>query len=144
VLPSFGESYFAAVAEASQDVMRILSLDGTVEYMNQRGLELLEIEAFDQNRGRPWTELWPAGSRPLLADALETARNGGVGRFDAFCPTAKGRPRWWLTVVSPVRDKAGAVVRLLAISRDISGEHRREQRLKKALDQARKAPISPI
>ncbi len=139
MLPGLGEGYFAAVAEASQDVMRILALDGTVEYMNARGLELLEIAAFDRNKGRLWSDLWPVESRPLLLEALEEARHGRVGRFSAFCPTAKGRPRWWLTVVSPVRDEAGAVVRLLATSRDVSKEHHREQRLKNAFARAREA-----
>ncbi|MBU2292476.1 MAG: response regulator [Alphaproteobacteria bacterium] len=139
MLSEFGEGYFAAVAEASQDVMRILSLDGRVEYMNRFGLELLEISDFEQNRGRPWSDLWPAESRCQLLEALEAARAGRVGRFDAFCPTAKGSPRWWLTVVSPVRDQDGRVVRLLATSRDVTMEQRRESRLKSALERARKS-----
>lgn len=119
--------------------MRILSLDGAVEYMNGRGLELLEIACFERNRGRYWCDLWPEESRSLLLAALQTARDGGVGRFTAFCPTATGRPRWWLTVVSPVREEGGRIIRLLATSRDVTQERRREERLRKALARARKA-----
>lgn len=119
--------------------MRILELDGAVEYMNSRGLELLEITAFERNRGRPWQDLWPAESRPLLAAALVEARRGGVGHFTAQCPTAKGRIRWWQTSVSPVRDVTGKVVRLLATSRDVTREVRREDALRRALRRARSA-----
>ncbi|HYC98747.1 hybrid sensor histidine kinase/response regulator [Brevundimonas sp.] len=135
----FSEGYFAAVARASQDVMRILNLDGSVEYMNERGLELLEIDRFESNRGKPWQDLWPEKTRAELIAALDQARKGHATSFTAYCPTARGRPRWWHTVVSPVRDADGSVVRLLATSRDITAEHRREARLELALRRAREA-----
>jgi len=139
MFPSLTESYFAAVAEASPDVMRILELDGTVEFMNARGLAMLEIERFENNRRKRWPNLWPETTRPDLLAALETARNGGIGRFCGFCPTTRGKPRWWDSVVSPIRDEAGQVVRLLASSRDITAEVRREERLRKAALRIRRA-----
>ena len=139
MVPDFGDGYFAAVARASQDVMRILNLDGAVEYMNERGLELLEIARFEANQGQAWGELWPARSRPLIAAALEQARAGTASEFVAFCPTAKGRPRWWRTVVSPVRDTSGEIVRLLAVSRDVTADRRREAGLSRAVKRAREA-----
>ncbi len=139
MFPSLTESYFAAVAEASPDVMRILELDGTVEFMNARGLALLEIDRFDANRHRRWSDLWPEATRPELLASLEIAIVGGIGRFRGFCPTAKGKPRWWDSVVSPIRDDAGHVVRLLASSRDVTAEVRREERLRKAALRIRRA-----
>ena len=140
--PEFSEGYFAAVARASQDVMRILNLEGVVEYMNERGLELLEIDRFDANQGRAWQDLWPSKSRGELIAALNRARNGEAAEFTAYCPTAKGRPRWWHTLVSPVRDGDGSVVRLLAVSRDVTAEHRREARLELALKRAQEAELA--
>ena len=133
------EAYFSAVARASQDVMRILTLDGRVEHMNIRGLELLEISSFDNNRGRYWTELWPSASRRKLLRALKRARSGSSARFTAFCPTAGGKARWWSTIVSPITDDKGDVVRLLATSRDITAARRREERLTRTLEKARRA-----
>lgn len=139
MLPSLTESYFAAVAEASPDVMRILELDGTVEFMSARGLQLLEIDSFDRNHRRLWPELWPTDARPAMREAMEAARQGRVGRFRAFCPTAKGKPRWWDSTVSPVRNEKGEVVRLLATSRDVSAEVRRDERLRDAVTRIRRA-----
>ena len=45
--------------------------------------------------------------------------------FRAFCPTAKGAPRWWDTTVSPILEN-GRVTRVLATSRDVTGERTAE------------------
>ena len=137
--PGFSEGYFAAVAKASQDVLRILNLDGTVDYMNERGLELLEIPSFSVNRGQVWANLWPEESRDTLRTALQEAIDGRPAEFEAFCPTATGKPRWWRTIVSPVRDDTGAVIRLLAQSRDITAERRRDARRLATVRTARRA-----
>ena len=96
--PEFSEGYFAAVARASQDVMRILNMDGVVEYMNEHGLELLEIDRFDANQGRAWQDLWPSKSRGVLIAALNRARNGDAAEFTAYCrevPRFGPRLRTW-------------------------------------------------
>lgn len=135
-------NYFSAVTQASQDVMRILTLDGRVEYMNARGLELLEISAFETNRGKMWADLWPKPARRALRRALGRAKAGTAASFLASCPTARGKVRWWSTVVSPVLDDNGAVVRLLATSRDITAERKRELRLSRALERARRSEVA--
>ena len=133
------ESYFSAVTRASQDVMRILTLEGRVEYMNARGIELLEIADFESNRGQLWSDLWPREARRSLSRAVTRARAGTPSTFIAACPTVRGKARWWSTVVSPVLDEEGTVVRLLATSRNITAERSREYRLSKALSRASKS-----
>ena len=113
-------AYFLSVVEASQDCMRVLSADGRVEYMNARGQALLEIDDFAENRGAYWPDMWPPESRRRVEDALGEALAGRVSSFRAFCPTVKGAPRWWDTVISPIFDGDRQVVRLLATSRDVS------------------------
>lgn len=131
--PVLSEGYFSAVLRASQDVVRIVSLEGHVEYMNERGQALLEISDFERNRGRLLADLWPAESHRRLALAFKRARRGQSPRFVAPCPTARGRERWWSHVISPVMDERGEIVRFLVTSRDITSQRRREARLKRAL-----------
>ena len=119
--PDLG-AYFNSVVETSRDCIRVLSVDGVVEYMNARGQELFEIEAFERNRLRPWTELWPPESREMLSDAVRRAAAGEVARFRAHCPTAKGTSKWWDTDVCPIRDADGAIIRLVATSRDVTAD----------------------
>ena len=53
------------------------------------------------------------------------ARAGAAsaGHFDAFCPTAKGTPKWWDVLVTPIIGSDGKVSNLLAVSRDITEVH---------------------
>lgn len=115
-------AYFLSVIEASQDCIRVISADGRVEYMNARGKVLFEIEDFEgRNRDRYWPDMWPAESRLIVENALRAAMAGRAVSFQAFNPTVKGAPRWWDTMVSPIIVE-GKVVRVLATSRDVTGE----------------------
>jgi PAS domain S-box-containing protein len=115
-------AYFLSVIEASQDCIRVISADGRVEYMNARGKVLFEIEDFEgRNRDRYWPDMWPAESRLVVENALRAAMAGRAVSFQAFNPTVKGAPRWWDTMVSPIIVD-GKVVRVLATSRDVTGE----------------------
>jgi PAS domain S-box-containing protein len=113
-------NYFASIVDASPDCIRILGLDGRVEFMNARGQALLEIVAFDRNKGHYWPDLWPAETRSIVAAAIDKALAGETNSFVAQCPTARGVEKWWATTVTPVRDEGGRLVRLLATSRDIT------------------------
>ena len=119
-------AYFLSIVEASRDCIRVISAEGFVEYMNARGQALFEIEDFaGRNRRRYWPDMWPPESRGAVEQALRTALTGEAAAFRALCPTAKGDPRWWDTTVSPILDE-GRVIRVLATSRDVTGEMRSE------------------
>jgi PAS domain S-box-containing protein len=115
-------AYFLSVVEASQDCIRVISAQGVVEYMNAQGQTLFEIEDFDGRvRRRYWPEMWPPESRETVEQALQAAMKGHAVAFRAYCPTAKGAPRWWDTTVSPILEH-GRVIRVLATSRDVTSE----------------------
>lgn len=115
-------AYFLSVVEASQDCIRVISADGHLEYMNAQGKLLLEIDDFEaRNRHRYWPDMWPPQSRATVEEALRAAMAGHAVAFRAWCPTAKGAPRWWDTTVSPILE-GGRVIRVLATSRDVTGE----------------------
>lgn len=119
-------AYFLSVVEASRDCIRVISTDGLVEYMNAQGQALFEIDDFEgRNRSRYWPDMWPAESRPAVEHALRTALSGQAAAFRAQCSTARGHLCWWDTTVSPILDE-GRVIRVLATSRDVTGERRSE------------------
>jgi diguanylate cyclase (GGDEF)-like protein/PAS domain S-box-containing protein len=116
--------------EASQDCIKLVSLDGRIEYMNAPGLRTMEIDDPESLVGRYWAALWPARATHHICTALERARAGHSHRFSDFCPTAKGSHRWWDVLVSPVRGEHGRVVSILAISRDITHERQSAEQLR--------------
>ena len=54
----------------------------------------------------------------------------------AFCPTARGTPRWWAVTVSPILGQDGQVGQILAVSRDVTGLVDRQTELQEALKHA--------
>jgi len=109
----------AGVFEQSVDCVKLVGLDGAIQWMNGNGLCAMEIDDFGAIHGRQWADLWPEDSRAIVAASIPAARAGETVRFNAFCPTAKGSARWWNVTVSKVSTAAGEVG-FLAVSRDIT------------------------
>jgi two-component sensor histidine kinase len=110
----------AAVLDQSLDCIKLIAPDGTVQFMNSNGLCAMEINSLKLVTGRPWVALWLEASQPSIRQALKDADEGFPVRFDAFCPTAKGSPRWWDVSVTRVADAAGQNIGYLSVSRDVT------------------------
>jgi PAS domain S-box-containing protein len=122
-----------ALVGSSPDCIEILDPSGRWEFINERGLELLEIEDFGAFAGCNWTESFPHEARSQAAAALELARSGRVARFQTLCPTQKGAPKWWDVLVTPVFTENGQLQRLICTSRDITDIKASEARLEGAM-----------
>ena len=125
--------------ESSPDCLKLLSNEGRVLAMNKNGICSMEIDSFSRFSGAPWRSFWPAESQEMVDAAMATASRGGTGQFKAFCPTAKGAPRWWEVVVTAVRADDGHIQNLLAVSRNVTAAHEahlQRERLLKELQAA--------
>ena len=109
-----------AVLDQSLDCIKVIGPDGRLDFMNRNGRCAMEIDDFALVAGRPWWELWPEESAHLVQEAVARAQRGENHRFEAFCPTAKGAPRWWEVSVSPLTDEAGTLRGIVSVSRDIT------------------------
>ena len=122
-----------SLMDGSADCVKVLDTEGRLRHINAPGLCLMEIDDFGPLCGQAWSVMWPAESHEDVARAVATASGGGNYSFQAFCPTAKGTPRWWEVAVSPVRDTPdGPVVRLLSVSRDITARKATEDFLRQS------------
>ena len=113
--------------ESSPDCVKLLELDGRIVDMNLNGRCAMQVDDITSLRGREWRTLWPEESRVQLDAALAAARSGQLGRFDAFCPTMRGTPKWWDVTVTAVRQNGDQIEHLLVVSRDITLLHASEQ-----------------
>ena len=114
------------IAESTGDCVKILDLDGRLIYINSEGLRQLELEDGSALLNVPLVAPLEGETRKAAEEAIEVAKRGGTGRFQAMLRTASGVAKWFDLVVTPITDVSGAVVQLLAVSRDIS-ERRREE-----------------
>ncbi len=135
------EAFLRSVLDASTDCVKVVDTAGRLEFMNVNGQCLLDIQDFAPFQGQDWTALWPEAGQDQVRQAMAAALSGRSARFEAFCPTARGTPKWWDVAVAPVRDAAGRVQRVVSTSRDITDRKRAEAalarseaRLRAALD----------
>ncbi|HMN92141.1 MAG TPA: PAS domain S-box protein [Hydrogenophaga sp.] len=117
------------IIASSPDCTKVLNLRGELLQMTAQGCRLVEVDDFEQVRGQDWSSWWPAEGGDMARAALAAAAAGESGRFIAFGQTFKGTPKWWDTVVTPIRDSLGSVSLLLAVSRDITEAYRQQQEL---------------
>lgn len=110
----------ASVLDQSIDCVKLISIDGAIEYMNANGQCSMEIDDFCTIQGLAWVDLWPEAARQQIVDSFGEAAAGRAAKFRSYCPTAKGTPRWWDVSVSPVTDDKGLIVGVLSISRDVT------------------------
>ena len=114
----------------SPDCVKTLDLQGNLLSMSPSGLELLELECVDPFIGKPYEGFWRESDREAVRMAIAEAAQGGSGRFQAFCPSAKGKPMWWDVIIRPIFGPDGRLEKLLSVSRDITDQKQAE------LDQA--------
>jgi len=118
----------------SRDCIKVLDLEGGLIFMNEGGMQELEICDLGPMLGKPWIEFWDGADREAARAAVEQARRGEVGRFTGFFATRVRRePRWWDVVVSPIRDAAGNPERILALSRDVTAQKQSDNALRDAI-----------
>ncbi|MBW4625577.1 MAG: PAS domain-containing protein [Brasilonema octagenarum HA4186-MV1] len=108
------------ILESSYDCIKVLDLDGKILYINSGGQRLLNICDMGCYLNSDWIQFWQGEDRQAAQAAIRAALSGGVGRFQGYCPTADGIPKWWEVMISPILDSTGEAERLLSISRDIT------------------------
>ncbi|MBE9182624.1 PAS domain-containing protein [Oculatella sp. LEGE 06141] len=133
------EAFNRRILESSSDCIKLLDLDGHLLYMNPGGLCLLEIDDIRPYLNVNWVSLWQEETCSMVEAAIGTAQAGELTRFQGFCPTAKGTPKWWDVVVTPIFNAEGQVIQLLATSRDITDRKQSEMERDRLLEQEQSA-----
>lgn len=121
------EQFLRSVLSASPDCIKVLDLDGRLQFMNERGRDVLELPPEFLTKGCQWPDLWGNLDKSEVLNALERARRGQATEFRAYADTQSGSQRYWDVRVSPMTGVDGQPERILAVSRDISQLKRAEE-----------------
>ncbi|MFC5421115.1 sensor histidine kinase [Bosea eneae] len=120
--------FLRAVLAASDDCIKVIGLDGTLEFMSEGGQRVMEVQDFEAIRGCPWMQFWEGASKAEAEAALDAARAGHSYRFQGPANTAAGNPRYWDVQVTPIIASDGKPEAILSVSRDITQMHAGEER----------------
>ena len=119
---SASNDMLAAILDQSADCIKVIGPSGSVDFMNRNGRCAMGIDDFALVAGKNWWDMWPEEAQPAIRESIAQAQQGHSSRFEAFCPTGKGEPRWWDVSVAPLRDEHGELKGLISVSRDISAD----------------------
>ncbi|MFK7701963.1 PAS domain-containing protein [Pseudomonas caspiana] len=125
------EEFNSRVLASSNDCIKVIDLEGKLSFMSEGGMRVMEIGDFNAVRGCPWPDFWQDQGHLDAKAAIANAKAGLAGRFQGFANTYMGTPKWWDVQVTPMFDAAGAVEKILCISRDITATRAAEENLRK-------------
>lgn len=112
--------FVQAALAASDDCIKVIGLDGSLQYMTEGGQRVMEVDDFAAIKGCPWPDFWRDEGNLAAVAAIGAAREGRESRFTGFAETAKGTRRFWDVKVSPIFAEDGSVDSILSVSRDIT------------------------
>ncbi len=110
----------APILESSRDCIVLLDLEGHTLFVSPGGIESMDVTDVDAILGLSWLRVWKGADNQAAVEAVARARSGATGRFQGFCPTHRGTPKWWDVVVSPLPGEDGRPERLVSVGRDIT------------------------
>jgi PAS domain S-box-containing protein len=136
------EAFNRRLLESSGDCIKVLDLQGRLLSMNEAGRQLMEIDDLSDVLGRDFLSFWADDDRTAAEHAFAAALAGREGRFEGYCPTARGTSKWWDALVTPVCDDFGRPARILVVSRDVTEQRRTQDELRVAKEEAESASIA--
>jgi PAS domain-containing protein len=87
------DRYWRAIAGSTSDCVKILDMDGRLTFINSAGLRQLDVADRAALLNRPLVEHFEGDVRVAAQEAIERARRGGSGRFQAMFRTVSGAAR---------------------------------------------------
>lgn len=126
------EKFNRSVIDSSPDCLQILTKEGRIHYMNSKGIHQMEIDDFTKIKNKYWWNLWGTENKKLVKAEVNKVLKGETTLFSVFCLTAKGTPKWWDVLLSPVSLTDEGVQQIIAISRDVTERKTAEKLLQES------------
>jgi PAS domain S-box-containing protein len=109
-----------AILANSRDCIKLLTVNGDLEYLGASACSALGLTHADEAIGRAWRSFWPENERVKVDDAVLAAAAGITTRFDGTTRDPGGTPRFWEITISPVRGPDRLITHLLALSTEVT------------------------
>ncbi|MEC4723773.1 PAS domain S-box protein [Noviherbaspirillum sp. CPCC 100848] len=136
-LPERASDFFLAAQlfEASPNAIEILTPHGHVLSLNQASRVCRGIKLDEDISYLYWVSLWHEDIRVRASACIEQACAGKRAEITAYCESSFGERTYWDTSLIPLYDKHHKVVRLLAVSHNVTELHQEKTRAEHAAGQ---------
>ncbi len=123
------EQFNKSIIDSSHDCIKVLDIEGRLQYMSPGGLDVMGIDNLQSFRNAYYPDLLQSKDKKIAEVALRKAKCGKIGRFQGGMPTPSGDLKWWDIIISPIFGKSGTPEKILAVSHDITDQIQSEQNL---------------
>lgn len=123
------EATLKTIIETEPECVKILDRNGTLLQMNRAGLDMVEADTDTQVIGHQLTEIVAPEYRDAFLAVNEKVIHGDAGTLVFEIIGLKGGRRWLDTRAVPMRNAAGDITGVLAVTRDITAQKKIEQEL---------------
>ncbi len=140
------KEFLSTIIETEPECVHLLAADGSILMMNRAGLDMMQVESFDQVKG---TSIYPL----IAPESLEAFTSMVKGVFDGrpghlvFRCGGTGRSLWLETHAVPLRNGDGEITSLLGITHNIT-ERKEMERMKdeiiSAVSHEMRTPLTAI
>ena len=123
------EQRYRTLAEAANDMIFIISRQGRVEYVNEFAARSIG-RPMEEIIGKPPADFFSTETSSRQSLNIQQVFKTGQPLYNEGQNSFPGRTTWLGTWLSPIKDKAGEVISILGISRDITERKQAEEKLK--------------
>ena len=127
------ENRLRSIIDTQPECVKLLAADGALLEMNPAGLRMLEVDSFEQVKGRSVYPFVAGEYRAAFRALTKKIFAGESGTLEFQIIGLKGTQRWLETIASPMRDANGKIIVLLGITRDIT-ERKKAAEMRQALE----------
>jgi two-component system cell cycle sensor histidine kinase/response regulator CckA len=121
------ERLLQTIIDSEPECVKMVGLDGTLRMMNPAGLRMIQADSPEQVVGHPLLPMVAPEHRSAFMELSEHVFQGGQGSLEFRAIGLKGAGLWLETHAVPLRDDAGRVTALLAITRDVTDRKRADE-----------------
>lgn len=119
------------IIQTEPECVKLLAPDSRIVEMNPAGAALIDADSPDAVRGRSVYDFIAPQHHQAHQELAERVFRGESGTLEFQAISFKGRTKWFETHAVPMRDGRGAIVSLLAITRDVTARKEAEEQARR-------------
>lgn len=123
---------FKAIFSCVPECVKRIAADGRLIDINPAGLAMIDAGSLEQVRGRDLIELIDPAYRGPFRDAISSVFAGKSVQLQFEVVGLAGRRLWMDQSAAPLFDRSGAVVEMVAVTRDVTAQRAAEAELLRA------------
>lgn len=126
------EKRIKIILETEPECVKILDLEGKLEYMNPAGLNMIDADNLDQIKGQSMLPLIKKKYQKSFSQLITKTLKGENGKLEFEIIGLKGRHLWLETSSAPLRLQNEEITGVLGVTRDITESKKAEKALKES------------